>query len=59
MASDVVFDPYSDVYFDDPYDLYKKLRDEAPVSYNPTYKFYAYSQNLFVVSNHNLVPNHN
>jgi hypothetical protein len=41
MASDVVFDPYSDVYFDDPYDLYKKLRDEAPVSYNPQYNFYS------------------
>ncbi len=49
MVSEVIFDPYSDVYFDDPYDLYKRLRDEAPVSYNPTYKFYTYSRYADVV----------
>jgi len=35
------FDPFSDEYFDDPYDLYRRMRDEAPVSYNDTYGFWA------------------
>jgi len=40
----VEFDPFSSVYFDDPYDLYRRLRDEAPVYHNPTYGFYALSR---------------
>ena len=36
-----VFDPFSDEYFDDPYDLYRTMRDEAPVSFNETYGFWA------------------
>jgi cytochrome P450 len=35
------FDPFSDVFFNDPYPTYKRLRDEAPVYYNATYGFYA------------------
>jgi cytochrome P450 len=35
------FDPFSDEYFDDPYDLYRRMRDEAPVSYNEEYGFWA------------------
>jgi cytochrome P450 len=35
------FDPFSDEYFDDPYDLYRRMRDEAPVSFNDTYGFWA------------------
>jgi cytochrome P450 len=35
------FDPFSDVFFNDPYPTYKRLRDEAPVYYNDTYGFYA------------------
>ena len=32
MTSDALeFDPYSQVFFDDPYDVYRRLRDEAPV----------------------------
>ena len=41
MRTDLYFDPYSDVFYDRPYDLYKQLRDEAPVSYNPQYNFYS------------------
>lgn len=37
----VEFDPFSDEYFDDPYDLYRRMRDEAPVSFNPRYGFWA------------------
>jgi cytochrome P450 len=35
------FDPFSDEYFDDPHDLYRRMRDEAPVSFNDTYGFWA------------------
>ena len=28
------FDPYSDVFFNDPYEVYRRLRDEAPVYRN-------------------------
>ena len=34
----VIFDPYSKEYFADPYSLYKRLRDEAPVFHNPERK---------------------
>ncbi len=40
-AGSVSFDPFSAVYFDDPYDLYKRMRDEDPVSYNEQYGFWA------------------
>jgi cytochrome P450 len=45
-ASDapVEFDPFSNVYFDDPYDLYHRLRDEAPVFHSERYGFYALSR---------------
>ncbi len=35
------FDPFSDQYFNDPYDLYRRLRDEAPVYFNEHYGFWA------------------
>ena len=37
----VEFDPFSDQYFNDPYDLYRRLRDEAPVYFNEQYGFWA------------------
>src|SRR5436190_5034156 len=36
-----VFDPFSETYFNDPYDLYRRLRDEAPVHHNEAYNFWA------------------
>ncbi len=41
MHPPAVFDPFSDEYFDDPYDLYRRMRDEAPVSFNQHYGFWA------------------
>ncbi|WP_426573726.1 cytochrome P450 [Aquihabitans sp. McL0605] len=38
------FDPYSATYFDDPYDLYRRLRDEEPVHHNADIGFYALSR---------------
>ena len=35
------FDPFSDDYFNDPYDLYRRMRDEAPVYFNEKYGFWA------------------
>jgi cytochrome P450 len=38
------FDPFSDDYFNDPYDTYRRLRDEVPVYHNDTYGFWALSR---------------
>ena len=35
------FDPFSDEYFNDPYDLYRRMRDESPVHFNEEYGFWA------------------
>ena len=39
--ADVEFDPFSDEYFNDPSDVYRRLRDEAPVYFSERYGFYA------------------
>ena len=46
------FDPFSDEYFDDPSEVYRRLRDEAPVYFNDTYGFYALSRFDDVVAAH-------
>jgi cytochrome P450 len=46
------FDPFSATFFDDPYDTYARLRDEAPVYVNETYGFYAVSRYADVVALH-------
>jgi cytochrome P450 len=43
-AIDVEFDPFSSVFFDDPYETYRRLRDEAPIYHNEHYGFYAVSR---------------
>jgi cytochrome P450 len=40
----VAFDPYSKEYFADPYPIYKRLRDEAPVFHNRERNFWALSR---------------
>jgi cytochrome P450 len=35
------FDPFSDVFFNDPYPTYRRMRDEAPVYFSEKYGFYA------------------
>ncbi|HKV19457.1 MAG TPA: cytochrome P450 [Mycobacterium sp.] len=37
----VVFDPYSDDYFDMPFETYRRMRDEAPLYYSEKYDFWA------------------
>ncbi len=46
------FDPYSEVFFDDPYDLYREMRDDAPVYRNDHYGFWALSRYDDVVNAH-------
>jgi cytochrome P450 len=48
----VEFDPFSSDYFDDPTEVYRRLRDEAPVYFNEKYGFYALSRFADVVSAH-------
>jgi cytochrome P450 len=38
------FDPYSHEFFNDPYEIYRHLRDEAPVYHNEKRGFYALSR---------------
>lgn len=40
----VEFDPFSADFFDDPYDTYRALRDQAPVYQNTRYGFWALSR---------------
>jgi cytochrome P450 len=43
-ASDVYYDPYDFEIDTDPYPIWKRLRDEAPLYYNERYDFYAVSR---------------
>lgn len=51
-TSTVEFDPFSEEYFNVPTDLYRRLRDEAPVYYSERYGFYALSRFDDVVAAH-------
>lgn len=51
-ATRVEFDPFSKEYFEDPTDVYRRLRDEAPVYFSERYGFYALSRFADVVSAH-------
>ena len=42
--SDVYYDQYSVEINADPYPVYRRLREEAPVYYNDTYDFFAVSR---------------
>ena len=37
----LVFDPFSEDFFDGAYETYRRMREEAPVYYNDEYDFYA------------------
>jgi cytochrome P450 len=51
-AAAVEFDPFSDEYFNDPTEVYRRLRDEAPVYYSERYGFYALSRFADLVAAH-------
>jgi cytochrome P450 len=46
------FDPFSETFFDNPYQTYARLRDESPVYRNESYGFYALSRHADVVAAH-------
>jgi cytochrome P450 len=50
MASSLEFDPFSVEFFEDPYGLYRRLRDEMPVYYSEQYDFYALSRHSDVAA---------
>lgn len=51
-ATKVEFDPFSEEYFNDPTDTYRRLRDESPVYVSERYGFYALSRFADVVTAH-------
>ena len=52
MTAPVEFDPFSDEYFNDPTEVYRRLRDEAPVYFSERYGFYALSRFTDVLAAH-------
>ena len=49
-ASKVVFDPFSDEYFNDPYDIYLRMQEESPVYYSDEHDFYALTRHADVAA---------
>ena len=43
-ATDLSYDPYDQEIFADPYPVFRRLREEAPLYYNERYDFYALSR---------------
>ncbi len=46
--TDVYYDPYDIGIVHDPYPVYARLRDEAPIYYNERYDFWAISRHADV-----------
>lgn len=46
----LVFDPFSEEFFNGPYDLYRRMREEAPVYYSEEYDFYALTRHADVAA---------
>lgn len=44
VPADLVYDPYDPLIDQNPYAVWKRLRDEAPLYYNEKYNFYALSR---------------
>lgn len=43
-ATQLVFDPFSEEFFTNPYPTYRRMREEAPVYYDERHDFYALSR---------------
>ena len=52
VTNPVEFDPFSDDYFNDPTEIYRRLRDEAPVYFSERYGLYALSRFADVLAAH-------
>jgi cytochrome P450 len=44
------FDPYSQEYFENPYEIYRRMRDEAPLYYDEEDDFYALTRHADVAA---------
>jgi cytochrome P450 len=44
MSQDIYYDPYDREILGDPYPIFKRMRDEAPLYYNEQFDFYALSR---------------
>src|SRR5690625_7057327 len=44
IPADLYYDPYDPELDKDPYPVWKRMRDEAPLYYNEKYDFYALSR---------------
>lgn len=47
-TTDIVFDPFSEDFFNEAFDTYRRMRDEAPVYYNRELDFYALTRHADV-----------
>ncbi|HEY7053664.1 MAG TPA: cytochrome P450 [Mycobacterium sp.] len=43
-TSELVFDPFSEEFFNGPWEIYRRMREESPVYYNEEHDFYALSR---------------
>src|ERR1700742_4140065 len=48
--SKVVFDPFSEEFFNGAWDTYRRMQEEAPVYYNEQYDFYALTRHADVAA---------
>ena len=60
-ATELVYNPYAFAIHDDPYETYRRLRDEAPAYWNPDLSFWVLSrfedvQNAFKDLTHSHQP---
>ena len=44
------FDPVAQEYFENPYEIYKRMRDEAPIYYDEDEDFYALTRHADVAA---------
>lgn len=49
-TSQLVFDPFSEEFFNGPYETYRRMREDAPVYYNEQYDFYALTRHADVAA---------
>ena len=46
----LTFDPFSQEFYDDPVEIYRRVREDAPVYYSEQYDFYALTRHVDVVA---------
>jgi cytochrome P450 len=49
-VAELEFDPFSEDFFNGPYETYRRMREEAPVYYSEKYDFYALSRHADVAA---------